>query len=172
MSYIIGDIPVTVPMPTYNGSPSGCILNLTYELVLEEAIPDPLFNLMPATTVSSLPDFIAKVDPVLGIVIDGLNFSESWKTYVFRVIATDQSYLLISDNSYKLKVTTQMDCMSGLMFEMPPGFSTAVTYNIGSGVKLVNLEALDSVSIAAGINMLCGPVVIIVQLTDETGMQL
>lgn len=93
-------------------------------------------------------------------MIDGLNFSESWKTYIFRVIATDQSSVPISDNSFMLEVTTQMDCMSGLVFEMPLGFSTAVTYNIGSGVKLVNLDAHDSVSIAAGINKLCGPVVI------------
>ena len=169
VSYIIGDIPVTVPMPTYIGSPSGCLLDLFYQLVLEETIPDPLFNLVPTTTVGSLPDFIAKVDPVLGIVMDGLNFSESWNTYVFRVIATDQSSLLVSDDSYMLEVTTQMDCQSGLRFEMPPGFSTAETYNIGSGIKLVNLNALDSVSIATGIEKLCGPVVIKVNLTDETG---
>ena len=126
-------------------------------------IPDPLFNLPTTTTAVSslpLPDFIAKVDPVLGIVMNGLNFGESWNTYVFRVVATDQSSQPISDNSYLLEVTTQMDCMSGLMFEMPLEFSTAVTYNIGSGVKHVNLDALDSISIAVGINEICGPVVI------------
>lgn len=50
VTYIIGDIPVTVPMPTYIGSPFGCILNLAYQLVLEETNPDPLFNLMASTT--------------------------------------------------------------------------------------------------------------------------
>lgn len=148
---------------------------MAYNLVLEKKIPDPLF-ILPTTTTTigslPLPDFIAKVDPVLGIVMNGLNFGESFFTYIFRIVATDQSSLPISDNSYMLEVTTQMDCMSGLMFEMPVGFSTAVTYNIGSGVKHVNLDALDSISIAVGINKLCGPVVIKVQLTDETGLQL
>ena len=89
VTYTIGDNPVTIPMPTYTGSPIGCILDLNYELVLEAKIPDQNFT-STTSTAGVLPSFVT-FDKTTGITVNGLNYSESWATYQFRLIATDMS---------------------------------------------------------------------------------
>ena len=80
VTYIIGDNPVSVPMPTYSGFPTGCVLSLTYEFVLEAKTVDPNFSAVQELTSGDLPTFV-KFDPAIGITINGLNYGESWSTY-------------------------------------------------------------------------------------------
>lgn len=129
-------------------------MTLRTEVQLVSKTVNPLFSNHPVLSLPSanLPTFLSW--DALMFNIQGSNFTEAWNTYEIQVNALiDETPGAPVGVTYKLFVTTEVDCLTGLKFALPYLFKSQVIQTIGSGVKQVEYwSATDSISTEAKIN--------------------
>jgi hypothetical protein len=84
-----------------------------------------------------VPSFI-KLDPVLGIQIEGKNFTESWNKYTLELKVYDKVGE-VSNSNFLIVVTTSTDCITDIDLNFSVPFKNSIFYEIGKPVTKFKL---------------------------------
>jgi hypothetical protein len=139
ISYVISTPGRNITLPSYDMLPAGCISKLQYELKLTQKLPDPVFGKTEPFNNPNVnfPSFI-KLDPLIGIQIEGKNFNESWNKYTFELKAFDKLGG-VSNSNFSMNVTTTTDCITDVDLAFPVPFENKISYEIGQPAKKLKL---------------------------------